>query len=664
MKFLKSGACLDGTLYLGVFLLALSFQSEAQLEKKQISLASLLHEFVDLSTLPQYETATVSAQTSSYDTTGMNNDGFGGNYSFLRRNPDSTLVIFEQTGPGVVNRIWTPTPSSDTLDFYIDDPSLPAFSISYMDLFSGNVFPFIGPLCANQLGGYYCYLPIPFNKFCRIVLKAKHTMFHQVGYRLYTKGTSVKSFSRLLDDDAKKQLDLIQRIWLKPFIGARDIFGSESLMKETKKSITLKPGEHKMVFQSAVPGRILGFELLSASTLDSIARRIDLRITWDNDKFPAVYAPLSDYFGYAFGKPGMNGLLVGSDGKRHYSWFPMPFDRSAKVELIYRTDGDVVANAEVKLQSIFYLADKKRDIKSEGKFYGQWNRENPVANGKPYTMLSVQGKGHFAGVVLQAQGLKPGITIFFEGDDSTVIDGKMRLHGTGSEDFFNGGWYALLDRWDGAMSLPLSGSLEYSIPWSRTGGYRYFITDKLTFEKSFLQTIEHGPDHNRWPADYRSVSYYYCDRNNRQKIYPANDNTGYYRPDTMEIYPQLTPFIMDETIAIDSKWDGSPAKTMFYTVTERSHLRLSLAEIPPGDYDIYFDYRKGSDAATFSVWQRQTQVSPWMDAFAQQAEKHPMQKISAVRLTPLNNSISLRFRTPESRNKFTLTRIILVRKKD
>ena len=70
----------------------------------------------------------------------------------------------------------------------------------------------------------------------------------------------------------------------------------------------------------------------------------------------------------------------------------------------------------------------------------------------PYTMLNVKGKGHFVGTVLQAQGLKTGMTIFFEGDDSTVVDGELRMHGTGSEDFFNGGWYALMDRWDGPIA--------------------------------------------------------------------------------------------------------------------------------------------------------------------------------------------------------------------
>ncbi len=90
------------------------------------------------------------------------------------------------------------------------------------------------------------------------------------------------------------------------------------------------------------------------------------------------------------------------------------------------------------------------------------------------------------GTILQAQGLQAGMTYFFEGDDSASADGTFRIHGTGSEDYFNGGWYAMMDRWDGKMSLPLHGALDYSLPFCRTGGYRFYISDKLSFERQPL----------------------------------------------------------------------------------------------------------------------------------------------------------------------------------
>ena len=105
-----------------------------------------------------------------------------------------------------------------------------------------------------------------------------------------------------------------------------------------------------------------------------------------------------------------------------------------------------------------------RNTVNEGKFYSTWRREINPPKGKYYEFLDKKCKGHYVGTILIAQGLIPGMTLFFEGDDSTHIDGKMRIHGTGSEDAYNGGWYALLDRWDRGVSLPLHGCLDYSLP--------------------------------------------------------------------------------------------------------------------------------------------------------------------------------------------------------
>ena len=129
----------------------------------QHSVYSELKSLSDIYLLPVYSGADYTAQVSSYDTTGGNDDGFSGKYSFIKRNTDSTLVLFDQHGPGVINRIWTPTPTDDTLDFYIDSDDKIRFSISYRDLFSGEVFPFVQPLCGNQLGGFYSYIPVSYT---------------------------------------------------------------------------------------------------------------------------------------------------------------------------------------------------------------------------------------------------------------------------------------------------------------------------------------------------------------------------------------------------------------------------------------------------------------------------------------------------------------------
>jgi len=278
-------------------------------------------------------------------------------------------------------------------------------------------------------------------------------------------------------------------------------------------------------------------------------------------------------------------------------------------------------------------------------------------------MLDITGKGHFVGTVLQSQGLQTGMTTFFEGDDSTVADGELRMHGTGSEDFFNGGWYALLDCWDAAMSLPLSGALEYSIPLCRTGGYRFFVTDKISFERSFFHSIEHGPEHNEVPADYTSLSYYYCSKPNRQIQAPSRQNTKPHIPDTLTLYPQLLYAGVDGDVAIETKWAfPTNGLTFYYTITDNTILRMSLRDIPAGVYHAYLDFVKSPDAAMFSMWQRQTQLTGWLDGVNPNVDRVEMQEASDITITPLNNSISFRFKTTNKQNKFILNRIILIRK--
>ena len=108
-------------LLLIIFILSTSICFSQKSSHDAIDIEYFLKQFYDFSTLPAYEENTYCSEVSTYDRTGLNNDGFSGTYSFIRRNADSSLVIFEQKGPGVINRFWTPTPTNDTLDFYIDD---------------------------------------------------------------------------------------------------------------------------------------------------------------------------------------------------------------------------------------------------------------------------------------------------------------------------------------------------------------------------------------------------------------------------------------------------------------------------------------------------------------------------------------------------------------
>jgi hypothetical protein len=637
-----------------------------QVKSGIVSLSSELAPLFDISDLPAYRDQTSIGQRSSYDTTGGNDDGFSGKYSFVRRRQDSSLVILDVRGPGVINRIWTPTPSEDSLDFYIDDTTRATFTIHYKDLFSGKVFPFVAPLCNNQLGGYYCYLPIPFQQRCMVVFRGKQTQFYQIGYRLYPQQTRVKNFSIDLNKEEKAALQQVQSLWNKKERTVQDFFqGKKETFQTYNSKFQLRPGEQKTVFQVNKGGRIVGLELAPASSFEGMSKDVDIRITWDNESRPAIYCPVADFFGYAFGKASMQSLLVGTVEKKNYCYIPMPFDRGAKIEIIYRKSPGAKLSEPLTLTASVFLTNQKRNTEKEGKFYTYWNHKRTVPLNQPHELLSMSGKGHYIGTVLQTRGLEPGMTGFFEGDDSTVVDGQLTIHGTGSEDYFNGGWYAMMDRWDGPFSLPLSGSLDYTLPLSRTGGYRLFITDKIPFTKSIYHSIEHGPERNQWPATYTSVAYYYSNKPQSVGVVPGVVETMVSMPDTMVFYPQLLTFNSSGDIGIKRVWAyPTGGESMILTANGEVAIRVHLQDIPDGNYRVLLDYAQFPEGCSFSLWQRQTPLTGWMNAQAGDTVRVPHQYLCEFYRTTLSQTFTLRLNGDNEQNKFFLNRIILVKTKE
>ena len=133
------------------------------------------------------------ASFSSNDRTGGNDDGFSGKYSFLRKE-DGALVIAEMTGPGVITRFHTPTPTDDLVEFFFDGETTPRLVMPFRKLFSGDQYPFLAPLVGHGGGGYFSYAPLQFQKSCKIRVRAAKVQFYQLNYALYAPGTKVATF--------------------------------------------------------------------------------------------------------------------------------------------------------------------------------------------------------------------------------------------------------------------------------------------------------------------------------------------------------------------------------------------------------------------------------------------------------------------------------------
>ena len=85
---------------------------------------------------------------------------------------------------------------------------------------------------------------------------------------------------------------------------------------------------------------------------------------------------------------------------------------------------------------------------------------DPTRSKEDFGWLKAEGHGHFAGVLLMTEG-KAKLPYWLEGDDRFRIDGRLAIHGTGSEDYFNCGWYALPGRLDRPACYPSHGFPVY-----------------------------------------------------------------------------------------------------------------------------------------------------------------------------------------------------------
>lgn len=633
-----------------ILFLAAVFQVHSQ--NKTYRWSDEVRQLISVDQLPRYRTGQLIEQESSYDRTGGNNDGFSGKYSYIRKESGG-LVLAEFDGPGVINRIWTPTPTEDTLLFYFDGEKTARLKIKFMDLFSGKVYPFVKPICGNEIGGYYSYIPIPFNKSLKIVFQGEKIMFHQIQYRKLPR-LNVESWTGNFSDSDKQFLFQVANLWnnISPSVNQYSTDLSAEIRTE-EHTLTIRPGEEISFFETKTGGRIVGFDIDGGTAFEGLYKDIILSAKWDNEPVESIYAPLADYFGYAYGKPAMRSILMGRKATTNYCYLPMPYDRSAEMKLIYKKREELPQNPITVTTKVYYN-DHRRDTKEEGKLYTVWRREKPEM-GDFFTFLNTKGKGHYVGTILQAQGLRPGMTLFYEGDDTTYVDGCMRLHGTGSEDYFNGGWYALLDRWDRGISMPLHGSLDYSLPMNRTGGYRFFLSDKMPFEKEIYHGMEHGEVNNNFPVDYTSVAFYYADRPLDNRMDPTETLREVYLPDTHVYFPQLIEITLEKGIQVI--FDRGLSLTSF----GKGVVRVKLTDVPEGKYRVLLNYHESPRGADFQIWQRQNQLSGWISTKTENDGYRERVHVGDIQLTPQTNSISVHVRDNGKSNLFELTLITLER---
>lgn len=218
-------------------------------------------------------------------------------------------------------------------------------------------------------------------------------------------------------------------------------------------------------------------------------RDLMLKIYWDGEEQPSVDCPLVDFFGDPAGERREEYSTVLVNKRRGWNaYFPMPFRKSARVELVY--DGPLEPGETLWNQMPCYSYVMYRTLdrvpETAGYFHAAWRQEGLLLGQRDYLALDARGKGKFVGWNVTVR--RPGTTAYpVDENEKFYLDGEKEasIEFQGIEDSFGFSW-----GFPESQSLfPLTGYFPF-----RKGGcaYRFFLQDSISFEKSLRVTIGFG----------------------------------------------------------------------------------------------------------------------------------------------------------------------------
>jgi hypothetical protein len=486
----------------------------------------------DLAGLPFLRADEQARHASSYDRSGGNAD-YGNAYGV---DADGNWILLDARGPGCVYRMWfTGFDAKDTVNFTFDDEATPRLSVPLIDLFDGKQPPFTAPLAIDATvssGGYVSYVPLPFATSLRITVTPDKNLYDNIDYHAFPATAQIATWTGSEDLSAARALWDTATAAEAP---AEPAPGAAS----TAISFDLDPEEVRALYDVDGPGELSAIELRvpgmaptpevdagpdggaftpgPGPTAD-LLNQLWVSIAWDNETPPSVLAPIGSLFALGDLGTGVSGGLMAGlrpDGTLYLD-FPMPFAHHAHVAIANRGLAKVEGlTARVEQRPFPFGFD------GVGTFAVDYRKQVSLT-GSDLTLLDTAGAGKVVGVVFtEVHAICPSCLprVYLEGDERVLIDGARTpvVLGTGTEDFFNGGFY--FNR--GPFARPTHGNVAHvaSPSMDAVAAYRFFVSDAIPFRSHARLSIQHGPIDNE-DTVASSLVYYY--RQPRPWLVPAD----------------------------------------------------------------------------------------------------------------------------------------------
>jgi hypothetical protein len=473
---------------------------------------------------------------STYDRAG-GNEGADASH-FLYQEADDFNVALDVEGPGVLYfaryNHWHGSPwhyEVDGADHLVQESSTadPAKPVKDSVFLPDRLFP--APLAwtwsATQ-GADLSWVPVPFERSFRMAYSRTHYGTGYYIYHQYVRGAKLSQALRAWDGKTPPDADVLALIGragadLAPRPDTPE--GKKAEVREESGKTALRAGESVVLVRlTQAPSMLRALELDVPKDAAVAFSRARLRVTWDGRERPSIDAPVAMFFGAGtlYNRDGRDFLVKGfpinikDDGKRVHlaCYFPMPFFRSARVELTGPENSDI---SEV-LWSVRY-APYRDPPNHVAYFHATYADHAGPEPGKDLVLLdtrkaegSEDWSGHLAGTSFifshqAALGTLEGDPRFFFDDGLTP-----QAQGTGTEEWAGGG-----DYWGGRnMTLPFAGH-PVGAPNAEVAkdeedkiesAYRFLLADLMPFGKNARICLEHGGT-DESTEHYETVTYWY-----------------------------------------------------------------------------------------------------------------------------------------------------------
>ncbi|UCD30427.1 MAG: DUF2961 domain-containing protein, partial [Planctomycetota bacterium] len=246
--------------------------------------------------------------TGKYVVWGANGDGDG----FIRTE-DGKLVLAEMDGPGVLWRIWSAAPRKGHVRIYLDGEDKPAVDLPFAGYFNGKNEPFTREgLGYFASGGANSYVPIPYQKSCKVVADEGWGRYFHFTYTTYPKGMRLPTFKRNLSAAESAALDKANQVLTNC---GSDPAGKRPGEITEQKTVTAAPGKTVTIADlkgaRAITALKVKMDVHKTANEFGVLRELALRILWDDESQPSVSSPLGDFFGTAPGVSMYKSLTMG-----------------------------------------------------------------------------------------------------------------------------------------------------------------------------------------------------------------------------------------------------------------------------------------------------------------------------------------------------------------